>query len=84
MTTLAFVVVGPRGGKTPLFASDGKTLNPKLSNENMKKLGKERETLILEKEKEVKEIDKENQQDLEVANNENEEPVVREQAHERI
>ena len=82
MRTLGFVVVGPRVGKTPLYASDGKTLNPKLSNENTKKLGKERETLILEKE--IKEIDKENQDDLEIANNENEEPVVRERAHERI
>ena len=36
------VVVGPRGGKTPLFTSDGQTLNPKLSNEDIKKLGPKR------------------------------------------
>ena len=33
------VVVGPQKGETLLFQADGKTINPKISKTDMKKLG---------------------------------------------
>ena len=42
------VVIGPRGGETPLFKADGK-INPKLPKQLMKTLGPERSELIQQK-----------------------------------
>ena len=77
------VVIGPRGGQIPLFKADG-TINPKLPKTDMKILGPEREILIAQKEKEIEELQGSIREDEEIANNENEQPSVRERAREKI
>ena len=84
-------VVGPRGGKTPLFLADGKTINPKISKTDMKILGPHRSEVIQQNDEEIQltdeeiaEIEKAKQEDTMVANDENEEPAVRERAREKI
>ena len=77
------VVIGPRGGQIPLFKADG-TINPKLSKTDMQTLGPEREILIVQKEKEIEELQESIREDKEIANDENEQPSVRERAREKI
>ena len=77
------VVIGPRGGQIPLFKADG-TINPKLPKTDMETLGPEREILIAQKEKEIEELQESIREDEEIANNENEQPSVRERAREKI
>ena len=76
-------VVGPKGGETRLFKPDG-TINPSISKTDMKILGPERTELIQQKNEEIEELDKTIQEDTRVANDENEQPSVREHARERI
>ena len=78
------IVIGPGGGQTPLFKADGTTINPKLSKIDMKTLGPEREILIVQKDKEIEELQESIREDEEIANNENEQPSVRERAREKI
>ena len=77
------VVIGPGGGETPLFAKDG-AINQKLSKRDMKTLGQERDVLIVQKETEIEELHKSIREDQEIANDENEQPSIRERAQERI
>ena len=77
------VVIGPRGGQIPLFKADG-TINPKLPKTDMEILGPEREILIVQKEKEIEELQESIRENEEIANNENEQPSVRERAREKI
>ena len=56
-------------------------LNPILPQQIKSALGPERDTLIVQKEKEIEELHRE---DEEIANNENEQPSVRERAREKI
>ena len=51
------VVIGPRGGETPLFKADNETINPKLPMTVTKTLGPERQVLIQQKDDEIEEID---------------------------
>lgn len=78
------VVRGPKGGETTLFKADGVTLNPKISKTDMKTLGPERAVLIQENEQQREEIQQEIVEDEQIANNENEEPAIREQAREKV
>ena len=78
------VVIGPRGGETLLFKTDGRTINPKLAKTDMETLGPEREILIAQKDKEISELQESIREDEEIANNENEQPSVRERAREKI
>ena len=59
-------------------------LNPALTKEIKSALGPEREILIAQKEKEIEELQKSIREDEEIANNENEQPSVRERAREKI
>ena len=72
----------------PLFTKDKKAgeqrLNPNLTEEIKSALGPERDTLIVQKEKEIEELHKSIRKDEEIANNENEQPSVRERAREKI
>ena len=74
----------------PLFTKDkdtgGQRLNPILPRQIKSALGPEREILIAqkEKEKEIEELQKSIREDEEIANNENEQPSVRERAREKI
>ena len=77
------VVIGPKGGETPLFKADG-TINPKLAKTDMKILGPEHEAWMAQKEKEIEELQESIREDEEIANNENEQPSVRERAREKI
>ena len=79
------VVIGPRGGQIPLFKADGRTINPpKLPKTDMETLGPEREAWIAQKDKEISELQESIREDEEIANNENEQPSVRERAREKI
>ena len=78
------VVVGPKGGETPLFKADGRTINPKISKTDMKTLGPTRAALIQQSEEELDELVKRIEEQQRIADNENEEPSVREQARERV
>ena len=62
------VVVGPRGGRTPLFKSDGRTINPKIPKDVMKVFGPTRAELIQQKDEKIEELDKTMQEDTRVAN----------------
>ena len=64
------VVIGPRGGETPLFKADNETINPKLPKLVTETLGPERQVLIQHKDDEVEEIDKSIWEEQEIANNE--------------
>ena len=72
----------------PLFTKDKNTgeqrINPNLTKEIKSALGPEREILIAQKEKEIEELQKSIREDEEIANNENEQPSVRERAREKI
>ena len=72
----------------PLFTFGKRTeeqrLNPILPKEIKSGLGTEREILIAQKHKDIEELHKFIQEDEEIANNENEQPSVRERARERI
>ena len=77
------MVVGRRGGESPLFTKEG-TVNPKLSKTDMKTLGTECKVLIAEKDKEIEELHKSIREDEIIADNDNEDQQVRERARERI
>ena len=72
----------------PLFTKDkdtgGQRLNPILPRQIKSALGPEREILIVQKEKEIEELQESIREDEEIANNENEQPSVRERAREKI
>ena len=72
----------------PLFTKDkdtgGQRLNPILPRQIKSALGAEREILVALKEKEIEELQESIREDEEIANNENEEPSVRERAREKI
>ena len=72
----------------PLFTKDkdtgGQRLNPILPQQIKSALGPERDTLIVQKEKEIEELHKSIREDEEITNNENEQPSVRERAREKI
>ena len=72
----------------PLFTKDkdtgGQRLNPILPRQIKSALGPEREILVALKEKEIEELQESIREDEESANNENEEPSVRERAREKI
>ena len=72
----------------PLFTKDkdtgGQRLNPILPRQIKSALGTERDTLIVQKEKEIEELHKSIREDEEIVNNENEQPSVRERAREKI
>ena len=72
----------------PLFTKDKNTgeqrINPILPRQIKSALGPEREILIAQKEKEIEELQKSIREDEEIANNENEQPSVRERAREKI
>ena len=59
-------------------------LNPILPKEIKSALGTEREILIVQKEKEIEELQESIREDEEIINNENEQPSVRERAREKI
>ena len=59
-------------------------LNPILPKKIKSALGPEREILIVQKEKEIEELHKSIREDEEIANNDNEQPSVRERAREKI
>ena len=59
-------------------------LNPILPKEIKSALGTEREILIAQKEKEIEELQESIREDEEIANNENEQPSLRERAREKI
>ena len=58
-------------------------LNPILPQQIKSALGPERDMLIVQKEKEIEELHKSIREDEEIANNENEQPSVRERAREK-
>ena len=73
----------------PLFTVErggggGQRLNPILPRQIKSALGQEREILVALKEKEIEELQESIREDEEIANNENEEPSVRERAREKI
>ena len=72
----------------PLFTKDkdtgGQRLNPILPRQIKSALGTECEILIVQKEKEISELQESIREDEEIANNENEQPSVRERAREKI
>ena len=72
----------------PLFTKDkdtgGQRLNPILPRQIKSALGPERDALIVQKEKEIEGLQKSIREDEEIANNENEQPSVRERAREKI
>ena len=72
----------------PLFTKDkdtgGQRLNPILPRQIKSALGPEREILIVQKEKEIEELQESIREDEAIANNENEEDSVRERAREKI
>ena len=72
----------------PLFTKDKSTgeqrLNPILPQQIKSALGTEREILIVQKEKEIEELQESIREDEEIINNENEQPSVRERAREKI
>ena len=72
----------------PLFTKDkdtgGQRLNPILPRQIKSALGPEREILLVLKEKEIEKLQESIREDEEIANNENEQPSVRERAREKI
>ena len=72
----------------PLFTKDkdtgGQRLNPTLPRQIKSALGTERDTLIVQKEKEIEELQESIREDEEIANNENVELSIRERAREKI
>ena len=87
------LVAGPKGGGTNLYQADGETLNPQLLKLKFvqKILGPKRTELVQQKEQEIhqkaqqrEELNKTIEEDTKVADDENEQPSVRDQARERI
>ena len=78
------LAVAKRGGRYPLFKADGKTINPKLPKEIMNILGPHWTELIAITDEEIEELDKSLQEDTRVADDENEQPSVRERSREKI
>ena len=78
------VVKGPRGGETPLFKADGVTVNTKISKADLKTLGPERTVMIQQNEQQAEDVRRVILEDEQIANNENEEPAVKEQACEKV
>ena len=68
--------VSPKGGETPLFKADGKTIYAKVSKTDMKILGPSRTELINEKDEDIEELEKTIQEDMLVANDENEKNLL--------
>ena len=72
----------------PLFIKDkdtgGQRLNPILPRQIKSALGTERDTLFVQKEKEIEELQESIREDEEMPNNENEQSLERERARERI
>ena len=72
----------------PLFTKDKDTgeqrINPNLTKEIKSALGPEREILIAQREKEIEELQESIREDEEIADNENEQPSIRERAREKI
>ena len=85
---LQFKMFGQGKRAYPLFTKDkdtgGQRLNPILPRQIKSALGTERDTLIVQKEKEIEELHKSIREDEEIANEENEQPLVRERAREKI
>ena len=78
-------VYGPEGGGPyPLYMADEETLNTKLPKSILKILGPKRIELIEQKDQEMEELDKTIEENMKVANDENEEPSVRERAREKV
>ena len=63
--------------------TDGRTLNPNISKTDMKLFGPKRTELIDITDKEIERINKILQEDTMIANDENEQPSVRERAREK-
>ena len=78
------ITVDKRGDRYPLYKADGRTINPKLPEEIMDTLGPHWTELIETTDREIEELGKTLQEDTSVANDENEEPSVRERAREKI
>ena len=76
------VVIGPRGGEILLFKKDG-TINLKLPKADLETLGPGREAWIAQNEKEISELQESIREDEEIANDENEQPSVRERARKK-
>ena len=86
-------VIGTRGGLTNLFKADGRTLNPQLLKlKNVQKiLGPTRTELIQQKHKKIQqkaqqreEVKKTIEEDRRIADDENEQPSVRDRARKRV
>ena len=78
-------VRGPAGGGPyPLYLADEETLNPKLPKSIMETLGPKTTELIDMTDGELDRIEKELQEDTRIADDENEQPSVRERAGEKI
>ena len=78
-------VFGSRGGRIRLFKADGRTLNPQLLKlKNVQEtLGPTRTEIIQQKDQEIEEFNKTIEEETRVADDENEDPVVRDRARER-
>ena len=77
-------VIGPQGGRYPLFKADGETLNPKLPNEVPKTLRPKTTEVIQQNKEKIETINKDKKENQQIADDENEEPAVRERAREKV
>ena len=78
-------VYGPEGGGPyPLYLADKETLNPKLPKAILNILGPKTTEMIQQKDEEIEELNKTIEEDTKVADDENEQPSVRERAREKI
>ena len=77
-------VKGPNKGWYPLYMAEEETLNTRLPKTIRDILGPKRTELIQQKDEEIEELDKTIEEDTRVADDENEDPVVRERSRERI
>ena len=73
-------VKGPNKGWYPLYLADEETLNTRLPKTIRNILGPKRTKLIQQKDEEIEELEKTIEEDTKVADDENEEPFVRERA----
>ena len=80
------VILGKNNGEIPVYSKTGGTINPNIDQTKYIKeqLGAKRTELIQQKDQEIKELCKTIQEDMRVADDENEQPSVRERARERI
>ena len=81
-----FFSFGPKGGLTRLFLADGRTLNPQLLKlKNVQQtLGPYYTDIIEITDQDIEELAKTIEDDTRVADDENEDPVVRYRARERV